>query len=63
MKGKLNNGASGTIRTCDLLIRSQMLYPTELRLQKKGNLSGILNNKYGGDAEIRTLGTREGSDP
>jgi hypothetical protein len=27
------NGAVGTIRTCDLLIRSQVLYPTKLRLR------------------------------
>lgn len=30
----LINGAVGTIRTCDLLIRSQVLYPTKLRLRK-----------------------------
>ncbi len=28
-KGK--NGAPGTIRTCDRLVRSQVLYPAELR--------------------------------
>ena len=28
-----NNGAPGTIRTCDLLVRSQTLYPAELRAQ------------------------------
>jgi hypothetical protein len=30
---KKKNGAIGTIRTCDLLIRSQVLYPTKLRLR------------------------------
>ncbi len=29
----LINGALGTIRTCDLLIRSQVLYPTKLRVR------------------------------
>ena len=41
------NGATGTIRTYDLLIRSQVLYPTKLRLQTYD----------GGDGEIRTRGT------
>lgn len=27
------NGANGRSRTCDHLIRSQVLYPTELRLR------------------------------
>ncbi len=27
----VNNGAPGTIRTCDRLVRSQVLYPAELR--------------------------------
>ena len=30
---ELRNGAPGTTRTCDLLVRSQTLYPTELREQ------------------------------
>ena len=30
----LPNGAPGMIRTCDLLIRSQALYPTELRARR-----------------------------
>src|SRR4030095_4024672 len=30
----LINGAPGKTRTCDLLIRSQTLYPTELRARK-----------------------------
>lgn len=30
------NGATGTIRTYDLLIRSQVLYPAKLRLRTKG---------------------------
>lgn len=29
-------GAPGAIRTPDLLIRSQLLYPTELRVHKEG---------------------------
>ena len=28
------NGATGTIRTYDLLIRSQVLYPAKLRLRR-----------------------------
>ena len=28
------NGAPGTIRTCDPLVRSQVLYPAELRVRK-----------------------------
>ena len=28
-------GTPGMIRTCDLLIRSQALYPAELRVQKR----------------------------
>ncbi len=31
------NGAPGMIRTCDPLIRSQVLYPTELRVPLKAN--------------------------
>ena len=34
------SGAPGTTRTCDLLIRSQTLYPTELRVQR------ALNSKW-----------------
>ena len=30
--GAYSNGAPGRARTCDLLIRSQTLYPTELRV-------------------------------
>jgi hypothetical protein len=33
------NGAPGMIRTCDPLIRSQVLYPTELRVRLKRNLN------------------------
>ena len=29
-------GAPGTIRTCDRLIRSQVLYPAELRARGRG---------------------------
>ena len=31
------NGAPGMIRTCDPLIRSQVLYPTELRVPEAVN--------------------------
>jgi hypothetical protein len=31
------NGAPGEIRTPDPLVRSQMLYPAELRARKTGN--------------------------
>ena len=32
------NGATATIRTLDLLIRSQVLYPTKLRLRLNSDL-------------------------
>ena len=32
----LANGAPGMIRTCDPLIRSQVLYPAELRVPEEG---------------------------
>jgi hypothetical protein len=34
-------GAPGTIRTCDRLIRSQVLYPAELRALKRGARIGV----------------------
>ena len=34
------SGAPGMIRTCDLLIRSQALYPTELRARREEGLYG-----------------------
>ncbi len=51
------NGAPGTIRTCDRLVRSQVLYPAELRAL---NLTIILTkadncNIIGGERGIRTL--------
>ena len=33
-RGLWQNGAPGTIRTCDPLVRSQVLYPAELRVRK-----------------------------
>ena len=33
-----NNGAPGMTRTCDLLVRSQTLYPTELRARTCGGV-------------------------
>ena len=35
-------GAPGMIRTCDLLVRSQTLYPTELRARLGGNYNASL---------------------
>jgi hypothetical protein len=35
--GPLNTGAPGRIRTHDPLVRSQVLYPTELRALKESN--------------------------
>ena len=32
-----SDGAPGMIRTCDPLIRSQVLYPTELRVRGRNN--------------------------
>ena len=31
-------GAPGTIRTCDPLVRSQVLYPAELRVREEGGI-------------------------
>jgi hypothetical protein len=31
LRGFYEDGAPGTIRTCDRLVRSQVLYPAELR--------------------------------
>ncbi len=36
----LTNGDRGTIRTCDRLLRRQMLYPAELRDPRSGSLAG-----------------------
>jgi hypothetical protein len=46
------NGAPGEIRTPDLLVRSQALYPTELRAQAKQRLTAT---NIGGEGGIRTL--------
>jgi hypothetical protein len=45
------NGAPGEIRTPDHLVRSQVLYPTELRAQKENNSLFLI----GGEGGIRTL--------
>ena len=36
-QGKEGNGAPGKSRTCDLLVRSQTLYPAELRALRYAN--------------------------
>ncbi len=43
-------GAPGRIRTCDLRIRSPLLYPAELRA--RGGVSGRFYNSAGGAASI-----------
>lgn len=51
-------GAPGTIRTCDRLVRSQVLYPAELRALKQLiilTFELVCNNFYGGERGIRTL--------
>src|SRR6476661_668254 len=35
------SGAPGMTRTCDLLVRSQTLYPTELRAQRSRSLINL----------------------
>src|SRR5690242_9897961 len=42
------NGAPGGTRTPDLLVRSQTLYPTELRARGKSILSQAYGDKNGG---------------
>ncbi len=42
-------GAPGQIRTADLLVRSQTLYPTELRAQLSDYTSALLANKMAGE--------------
>jgi hypothetical protein len=39
------NGASGRTRTCNLLIRSQKLYPIELRMQLPGECFKVRRHK------------------
>ncbi len=43
-KGAFIFGAPGTIRTCDLLVRSQVLYPAELRALRK-KIHRLVNKK------------------
>ena len=45
------NGAPGEIRTPGLLVRSQALYPTELRAR----INPKSSQYYGGEGGIRTL--------
>ena len=41
------NGASGRTRTCNRLIRSQKLYPIELRMHNKSQQTqGFLNGRF-----------------
>ena len=53
------DGAPGEIRTPDRLVRSQVLYPTELRAREAANYrdaQALLSNlKSGGERGIRTL--------
>ena len=42
MAEALKNGALGRIRTCDPLVRSQVLYPAELRAR----VVNLNDNKY-----------------
>ncbi len=50
------NGALEGIRTPDLLVRSQTLYPAELRAHDQLPVSS--KNKYGGSSGNRTSDTR-----
>src|SRR4051812_47392707 len=54
----MNGGAPGTTRTCDLLVRSQTLYPTELRAQ--GNFDYINKSARQPCPAIRQTGERDG---
>ncbi len=51
------NGAPDTIRTCDRLVRSQVLYPAELRALNLSIIRGKADNRNlnGGERGIRTL--------
>ena len=40
-------GAPGTIRTCDQLVRSQLLYPAELRAQNWDFMKAAMVRLYG----------------
>jgi hypothetical protein len=50
----LNDGAPGMIRTCDPLIRSQVLYPTELRV-RGGKYKWLGGNSKTGKNGLRAL--------
>ena len=47
-EGSSMYGAPGTIRTCDRLVRSQVLYPAELRALKDAHYAGIGVGRQGG---------------
>ena len=49
-------GACGRIRTSDRLVRSQVLYPAELRTRTK-TFTTRFHQTNGGEGGIRTLGT------
>ena len=55
--GLSSYGAPGRIRTSDHLVRSQILYPTELRARVNGdcNRGHLASAMYGGERGIRTL--------
>jgi hypothetical protein len=53
VSAKLENGAPGEIRTPDHLVRSQVLYPTELRAHNKKHET--MPQMTGGERGIRTL--------
>ena len=53
--GFFNYGALGRIRTSDRLVRSQVLYPAELRAHK-AFFQGYMKI-HGGEGGIRTLDT------
>ena len=50
-------GALEGIRTPDLLVRSQTLYPTELRAHDRNYFSQVITNIYGGSSGNRTSDT------
>ncbi len=50
----LNSGASWRIRTSDRLVRSQVLYPAELRTRRVNELKQIINLNNGALRRIRT---------
>src|SRR5580704_13676966 len=54
-QGKEGSGAPGKSRTCDLLVRSQTLYPAELRAPRNANAVQI---DYDTRAESSTISAR-----